>query len=375
VERKVDRIEFKLDGNSFDYFIGSDCSSAAAGHLLTLRADKIFVITDKTVADLHAAEFTAQLRSQGQSTALLIHESGEQNKRLTQVENLLGSIFESGASRESVIVAMGGGLTGNLAGMCAALAYRGLRLVHIPTTLLAMLDSVLSLKQAVNSLLGKNLIGAYHRPAFVLCDTSYLKSLPTVEIKSGLCEVVKNLLAICPEKTDEFSRSFNPAARYGEADLRRFIEHGIASKLSIMAHDAYEKGRAIVLEYGHTVGHAIESAAAGKIGHGQAIGLGMLAAANISLAQGKLTDTDYARHEQLLNLIGAPLRISASMSAAKIFGHVLHDNKRGHIPCRAENIAMVLLSAIGKPCYSGDKPLVEVPLSMVKQSIETLMER
>jgi 3-dehydroquinate synthase/2-deoxy-scyllo-inosose synthase len=142
-----------------------------------------------------------------------------------------------------------------------------------------------------------------------------------------------------------------------------------------MAHDPYEKEKAIVLEYGHTAGHAIEKSSGGRIGHGQAIGLGMLVAAKVSRAMGMLSAGEYAEHERLLNRIGAPVRIPGWLAAERIFEHLAQDNKRGHIPCRAEHLAMVLLSGIGKPCLTGAKPLVETPLYIVRESILGLYGR
>lgn len=156
------------------------------------------------------------------------------------------------------MIALGGGLAGNVAGLLAGLLMRGVRLVHLPTTLLAMSDSCLSLKQGTISPLGKNHLGLFHAPAFVWSDLAFLEYLPAREIRSAPCELIKNVLAIYPGQLAEVQSRLRPAADYSQEELAWFIDLCITAKSSVMASDALEKHWALVLEYGHTIGHALE---------------------------------------------------------------------------------------------------------------------
>jgi len=252
---------------------------------------------------VHLAQALKDRVSSIATCTLLTFQGDEQAKNLLTVSQLGNEALRAGAIRSSVVIGLGGGLAGNVAGPLAGLFLPGARLVQIPTTLLAMSDSCLSLKQGVNSDLGKNHFGLFKQPAFVWADLAYLRELPPREIQSALCELIKNVLALCPHCYGEVAATLRPDGVYATAQIVRFIELCIEAKCSVMRDDALEKHGAVVLEYGHTVGHALEMAAHGAIPHGLAIGMGMVVEACISHRLGMLAqrDVDKPRHGWFTN--------------------------------------------------------------------------
>ncbi len=279
----------------------------------------------------------------------------------------------AGVTRASVVIGFGGGLAGNIAGLLAALLYRGIRLVHIPTTLLAMSDSVLSLKQAVNTSAGKNHLGTFHPPQFVWADLGYTKSLPATEIRSALCELIKNVLMIAPERYDWAVARLRPDAHYTTWDLADFTAFCVETKQRVMRDDPHESGPALVLEYGHTLGHAIELLTPGGVSHGLAVGLGMLAAARVAGELGYLTASAQHAHRVLLERAGAPAQLSYRVPARDLLDLVHHDNKRGHRPPQPGHVDMMLLDGLGAPHQEAGTYLSHVPDATAARAITGLM--
>src|SRR5262245_34381098 len=222
-----------------------------------LDADRFVLVTDRRIPVRHVARMRDRVAAVAPCTVLAI-TPGEQAKTLAGVAELADAAIRAGMTRRSVIIGFGGGLAGNVAGLLAALLFRGIRLVHAPTTLLAMSDSVLSLKQAVNSGVGKNHIGTFYTPEFVWNNLDYLESLPADEIRGALCETIKNVLVISPQRLDELAGMLDPDCAYSADEFRHIIDVCVEAKTSVMADDPHERGEALVLEYGHTIGHAIE---------------------------------------------------------------------------------------------------------------------
>jgi 3-dehydroquinate synthase/2-deoxy-scyllo-inosose synthase len=250
-------------------------SGSAAWHelasvLTSLRADRFLLVTDSGVPTVVVHAVRLRLEELAPATLLRV-PADERAKTIRTVDDLARDAFSSGATRRSVVVALGGGLAGNVGGLLAHLFLRGTRLIHLPTTLLAMSDSVLSLKQAVNSPVGKNHLGAFHAPELVWVQLEFLDTLPPSQIRAALCEAIKNVVAICPSRYDEMAARLRADAVYSPAELAWFIGTCVDAKQEVMAADPLEKGRALVLEYGHTVGHAAEFASGGSFSHGLAM--------------------------------------------------------------------------------------------------------
>lgn len=345
-----------------------------AGLLSGLHTDRFLVVTDDGVpaATRHAV---SHVLGQLAPVTVLRVPASEQAKNLATIDDLAREAFASGATRLSVFLSLGGGLAGNVAGLLAHLFLRGARLVHIPTTLLAMSDSVLSLKQAVNSPAGKNHLGAFHAPELVWSHLDCLSTLPRSQIRAALCEAIKNVVAICPDRYGELAARLRADARYSHAELAWFIGMCADAKQAVMAADPHEKSRALVLEYGHTVGHAAELATGGRLSHGLAIGVGGLVAARIATHLGIGDPAIEMAHETLLHRNGAPTCFGADVAASQLMRTIRLDNKRGYIPHRPGCIDMILLAGLGQPHLAGGNIITQVPEDVVFAGIQSRISR
>lgn len=262
-------------------------------------------------------------------------EGGEQAKTLEQAGRLLGQLAGAGARRDDAIVALGGGVVGDLAGFCAAVYQRGVPVVQVPTTLVAQVDSSLGGKTGVDLPEGKNYVGAYHQPAAVLTDPAALASLPQAELAAGFAEVVKTALIAGGELWERVRRLDAPDA----AAVEPVIFDCILAKLAVVAADERDSGRRAILNLGHTVGHAIETATGfGRYRHGEAVALGLLAALRLS----ELADL---RQEvaELLGAAGLPERLDSEVDVEAVIAAVGKDKKRS-----AEGLGLVLVRAPGE---------------------------
>lgn len=356
---------------SYPYYLhaGPDVWEALLTKLHALAADRFFIITDGSFPFPIAEDVKRRLASMV-PCSLHVFSGGEQTKNLITVFQLGNEVLRKGATRASVIIALGGGLAGNIAGLLAGLFLRGARLVHIPTTLLAMSDSCLSLKQGVNSELGKNHFGMFYQPEFVWTDLSFLASLPPREIRSALCELIKNVLAICPDYFDEIAGVLRADAVYSQEQIAHFIDLCITAKCSVMRNDALEKHEAVVLEYGHSVGHALEMVSHGSIPHGLAIGIGMVIEAEISRQLGLLSQSDLEAHLTLLRANGAPTSIPTPYGVEELLSVLSKDNKRGYLPPVPGKLDIVLLKALGEPNRTGKTVITQVDEAVVRAAIK-----
>jgi 3-dehydroquinate synthase/2-deoxy-scyllo-inosose synthase len=357
----------------YSYHLRIRDDAATLRQLLSeLEADRFVLVADGKVPVRHAARMREALAAVAPCTVLAI-AAGEKAKTLAGVAKLADAAIRGGVTRRSVIIGFGGGLAGNVAGLLAALLFRGIRLVHIPTTLLAISDSVLSLKQAVNTSEGKNQLGAFHAPQFVWADLGYTKSLPPGEIRSALCELVKNVLTIAPERYDWAAARLRPGADYTTWELAEFVDFCVEAKQRVMASDPRETGAGLVLEYGHTIGHAIELLTPGGLPHGLAVGLGMLAAARIAGELGYLTASDQHAHRILLERAGAAATLPYRIPAKDVLAALHKDNKRGYRRPQPGTVDMILLDGLGSPHLDSGSYLTQVPDLAVIRAVTRLM--
>ncbi|SHF11914.1 2-deoxy-scyllo-inosose synthase [Streptoalloteichus hindustanus] len=356
----------------YPYRLGTGCVDAVVDRLGELGASHYLVLCDATVAELYGNDLVARLNRAAGPATVLVHPAGEEHKGLGTLNTLADAALHAGVDRRGLVVALGGGVTGNIAGLLAALLFRGIRLVHVPTTVVAMLDSVLSLKQAVNAQVGKNLVGTFYPPVEVLADTAVLNTLPVREIRSGLCEVVKNALAIRPSMISFLAAELRPDGRYADDVLRWMIDESIAAKAQVTEHDKYERREGLVLEYGHTVGHALEHASHGAVSHGAGVGLGMVAAARVSHRLGHV-DAGFAElHRELVSKVGVATTVPTSVPHQEITYRLGFDNKRGYQSLAADQYAMVLLEGAGQPLRRDGLPLTPVPRALVDEVVREL---
>lgn len=329
--------------------------------LAQLSADRFFLVSEITIPAglrIHVAHQVGEVAP----CVPLIFQGKEETKTLLTVSALLEQALKAAASRASVIIALGGGLVGNVAGLVAGLLFRGIRFVQLPTTLLAMSDSVLSLKQGVNSSLGKNHAGLFVAPQIVWANLDLLATLPLSEMRAALCELIKNICVLDASYLDEVAGMLRFDATYNQAQQARFIDLCIAMKGAVMANDALEKHEALALEYGHTIGHALELAAPGKLSHGLAVGLGLLVEAWSAYHLGLLSRADLQTHYALLRANGAPVQIPPhpAYETENLFRYVEKDNKRGYLPPIPGTYPMVVLDGLGRPHRTAGTALTPV---------------
>jgi 3-dehydroquinate synthase len=281
------------------------------------------IITDENVGRLHGAAVQSSLEQAGYAALMLAVPAGERSKRLSAAENLCDRMIAAGLDRGSFVVALGGGVVGDLAGFVAAIYYRGIPFVQIPTTIVAQVDSATGGKTGVNARAGKNLIGAFHQPRLVLADTATLSTLPDREYLEGFAEVIKHAVIRDAAMLDEL----DPAAP--RPSLAPLIARNIAIKAAVVAEDEREEtGVRALLNFGHTVGHAIENAAGyGRFLHGEAVSLGLAAALEISVRKHGLDPAAAARVRGKLASYGLPLVLPSDLTTADLLAAARRDKK------------------------------------------------
>jgi 3-dehydroquinate synthase len=302
------------------------------------------ILTDSNVGPLHAASLKRALEEVGWRVADVIEiPAGESSKSLPVYAEVAGRLARSGMTRDGTLFALGGGVVGDLAGFVAATFMRGIGFVVLPTSLLAMVDSSVGGKVGLDLPEGKNLLGSFFQPRVVVADLTWLETLPARELSCGLAEVIKMGLLSGGGFFADLDRV--QAARAADVDaLRTLILHSIAFKAQIVAKDELEKGGRAILNYGHTIGHALEAAAEYLLPHGEAVCAGMVAAAHLSRQE--LGTNLVGLHEDLLRSAGLPLKVP-DVEVKKVLSAMGHDKKRRD----GDEYSFVLLEDVGRPLW------------------------
>ena len=346
----MDILSVELGSRSYPILIGAGLLAREDGAVAAqVAARDVLLVTNTTVAALHAPALRAALP--GRRIVEVVLPDGEVHKTLANVARILDVLVANRFGRDACVVALGGGVVGDMAGFAAACYQRGVAFVQVPTTLLAQVDSSVGGKTGVNHPGGKNLIGAFHQPAAVIADTATLDTLPDRELRAGIAEVVKYGL-ICDRPFFEWLEAHIDALLARDpAALAGAIRRSCELKARIVARDEHEHGERAWLNFGHTFGHAIESETgyAGWL-HGEAVGAGMLVAADMSRACGALAAADVERIERLLRRVGLPLDVSAITGTAALA--LMRMDKK----VQAGRIRLVLLNRIGEACVTSDYP-------------------
>jgi len=310
------------------------------------------ILTDSNVGPLHAAALERALRDAGWPFVGIVEiPAGEASKGVATYADVVRRLARMGLARDGALFALGGGVVGDLGGFVAATYMRGVDLVMLPTSLLAMVDSAVGGKTGLDLPEGKNLVGAFVRPLLVAADPGWLGTLPEAEVSNGLAEVVKMGLLAGGRFFDALG--LIPAARAGDAEaVRTLILHSVRFKAEVVAGDEREAGRRAILNYGHTIGHALEAAADYALPHGSAVAAGMVAEATISRARFGTDLSDL--HADLLDSAGLP-RSSPGIDADAALSAMSRDKKRlaanGGTTTGGANHRFVLLRDVGQPVY------------------------
>lgn len=298
--------------------VGYDFLARFGSHLRKIAgkgAPKLFVLTSPEIWSLWGKQFQASLPA-GNSFSVLFLPPGEQHKRFSQVERLATELSAAGADRSSLLIAFGGGIIGDIGGFLAAIYMRGIDYIQMPTTLLAQVDSSVGGKTGVNLSTGKNLVGSFHHPRAVFADVGILKTLPPRELRAGLFESIKAGIIRDPGLFRFLERNRDAILAGDPTALNRVVSSSVAMKAEVVGIDERESGLRMILNFGHTIGHAIEAATGyKKLLHGEAIAWGMLAALHISRSRAMIAEKDAARIESIIHAYGPLPRFRARVPA------------------------------------------------------------
>jgi 3-dehydroquinate synthase len=325
------------------------------------KASRVFVVTVPPVRRRWGSKFIASLKSSGFDPQVMVMPDGEPAKRLANVEKMAEKLAKLGADRRAVIIALGGGVVGDVAGLLASLYMRGVEFVQVPTTVLAQVDASVGGKTGVNLIAGKNLVGTFYHPRVVLIDPTVLKTLPDREFRSGLYEALKCGIIGNVELFIRFEQNRAKIVKRDPAELEWLIAQSVRLKAEVVSADEHEGGLRRVLNLGHTIGHALEAETNYRgFLHGEAVAWGMVAATNIALKVGRTDSVTAGRITDSVLSLGRLPEVDAS--ARKILARLQSDKK-------TQNgvVHFILPREIGKVEVASD-----VPESAVLDSIEEL---
>lgn len=343
-------LSVNLGERSYPIYIGQgllDDGALLTGHI---RGREVFVVTNDKVGPLYLDRVLALLA--GYNCHSLQLRDGEKYKTLESLEAIASGLLENRLSRNTTLIALGGGVIGDITGFAAACYQRGIDFIQIPTTLLAQVDSSVGGKTAVNHRLGKNMIGAFHQPVAVIADTDVLGTLEDRELRAGIAEVIKYGLIRDAGFFDWLVDNMSALLERQPQALGHAIEVSCQNKAEVVAEDERESGIRAILNLGHTFGHAIETAQQyrGWL-HGEAVAMGMVMAADLSVRLGWLESGDLSRASALIDAAGLPVKLPAGITADELLGHMAVDKKN-----RDGKLTLILLEAIGRAVIRNDIP-------------------
>ncbi|MEZ0472363.1 3-dehydroquinate synthase [Luteimonas salinilitoris] len=319
-----------------------------------VRGRQALVLSDDTVAPLYAARVAGALRAARPELSLahFALPAGESSKTLHWFGRAIDALAALGARRDACVLALGGGVVGDLAGFAAACWMRGIDCVQLPTTLLAMVDSSVGGKTAVDLPQGKNLVGAFHPPRAVLADTGVLRTLPPRELRAGLAEVVKYGAIVDAPFLDWLDAHADALLAMDDDALAAAVARSCAHKAAIVERDPFEHGERALLNFGHTFGHAIETEQGyGGLNHGEAVAVGMVLAARLSETLGLSRPEDGERLRALLTRFGLPVALPAGLDAESLLAHMRLDKK-----AQAGGLRFIVWERAGRARVLSDVP-------------------
>lgn len=372
------QVSTKARSRSYEITIGHGILSEAsliARNCLGSQAQRLALISNAKVFSLYGGALKKSLEASGFAVWPWLIDDGERHKSLRSLEKVLNVLTEAEIERSDGVVALGGGIVGDVAGFAAAIYLRGIPYIQIPTTLLAQIDSSVGGKTGVNLPSGKNLVGSFHQPAAVVIDVETLSSLPSRELVAGWCECVKQGAVSGPKlfkQTTDFLKGFNSSRLLVSTPLEQLISSHCAFKASIVAADEREdparrdsRSRRI-LNFGHTIAHALEAVTKyRRFRHGEAVGHGMLVAGALSKNLGLLEPSELELLRQAVSLCG-PLPSASHLDERTLVEAIAHDKKRA-----AGSVQWVLLERIGRPRIVDGK---EIRAPLLRKSIREALQ-
>jgi shikimate kinase / 3-dehydroquinate synthase len=359
VGQVVHQLQIQLGRHHLSAMGEYDVIVGQVSNLTNFPMQNPIIVTDENVAKYHLAAVTSSLQIAGHKSNTVILPAGEEYKNLELISLLWKSFLENGLDRKSTVIALGGGVVGDMAGFAASTYMRGIQWIVIPTTLLAMVDASLGGKTGFDLPEGKNLVGSFHPPKLVIADPSLLLTLPKRELHSGMAEVVKHGIIADPGLFDLCSRGMD----WVKGNLEMIVKRAMAVKIKVIEEDPYEKGFRAALNLGHTVGHAVELVSKFELRHGEAIAIGMVAEAKYAERIGIAIKGLAGIISKVLSDLGLPVEIPDDMPRGEIIRAMRVDKKKN-----AKSIRFALPVEIGKVELVEVEDLESVIASEAKQS-------
>ena len=332
-----------LASRSYPIYIGTDLLEQAALFEPHLKSSTtVFIVSNTTVAPLYAKTLTNTLTQLGKTVRLLELPDGESFKDWQHLQLIFDELLAHGADRQSMIVALGGGVVGDMGGFGAASFMRGIRFIQVPTTLLAQVDSSVGGKTGINHPLGKNMIGAFHQPIAVIADLSTLRTLPARELSAGLAEVIKHGAIADADFLDWIEANTSALLACDTNAMAHAVLRSCEIKSAVVSADEREGGIRATLNFGHTFGHAIESGLGyGEWLHGEAVGCGMVMAADLSTRLGHISQADAERLKRIIKSMNLPI-VPPKLGAERFMELMQVDKKT-----EAGQIRYITLESVG----------------------------
>jgi len=336
-------LKVDLGQRSYPIFIGSDLIDRPELFEACSKASSIYIVTNTTVAPLYAERLSKTLASFGKSVRTIALPDGESFKDWKNLQTIFDELLKHGADRQTVLVALGGGVIGDMTGFAAASFMRGIRFIQVPTTLLSQVDSSVGGKTGINHPLGKNMIGAFHQPIAVIADLSTLKTLPPRELSAGLAEVIKHGAIADASFLDWIEANTSALLACDIEAMSHAVLRSCEIKSAVVSADEREGGVRATLNFGHTFGHAIEAGMGyGEWLHGEAVGCGMVMGAKLSCLLKKITQADADRLTRIIHAMHLPT--TAPKFGADRYIELMQVDKKAE----GGQIRYVLLEQIGK---------------------------
>jgi 3-dehydroquinate synthase len=311
----------------YPVYVGRDILHKTSSYI-PKDINRIFVITDNAVSKFHLDPLLLGFENSNIETTTKILHSGENFKTLDTASVLLNFLLENNASRSDTVLALGGGVIGDLAGFVASTAKRGMRLAQLPTTLLAQVDSAIGGKTGVNHTLGKNLIGTFYQPHVVVADVNTLRTLPKADYVDGIAEAVKYAVIMDSQLMDFLLENKNEILRRDSDTLALIVKRCLQLKARVIEADENEESRIRqVLNFGHTVGHAIETCSEHKVSHGHAVSIGMVEEAYLAIRMGLLNHQSLELLISILTMFGLPTEIPSTIDKRELSAAMQQDKK------------------------------------------------
>lgn len=356
------KVRARVPGSEYDILVkpGILAEAGAIARALS-RSRKAAIVTDDAVGPLYLSKLQESLKTADFQVFSVVLPNGEGQKNLTTLGKIYDQLLSAGIERSTPLLALGGGVIGDMTGFAAATLLRGIKFIQVPTTLLSMVDASVGGKTGINHSVGKNLIGAFHQPISVLIDPETLRSLDPRELQSGLAECIKHEIIRDAEGFAKLENEIDRALKVDVEYLAKLIAHNVQIKADVVSEDPFEHSVRAHLNFGHTFGHAIETVSCYEYAHGECVALGMVAACRAAVKLGMFDATSCQRVIKLIEKAGLPVS-GLRLSVDEIVASMIYDKK-----VKSGRVRFVLPTKIGEVVIRDD-----LSPTVVREAVESL---